>query len=253
MFQTPPHVKKFKSAHSRFLKPTLERFFMQEFPRYFGPKIAERIADEVISIFQKLNPSKQTLQPGQIFWNALHKNTRADSRNVKFVPVILTIVDQEDIRRYVSGVKQSVIARDSLARMIKQAYSQGGILSSRDLALLTLRNDSRISTMRIRYEKEHNVVLPHTGALHDMGTCLTHKEQIIYKVVIQKKDPALVASETNHSQKSVDNYLQNYNRVKTVYNTNTDINHIHFVTKIAKHVIKQYIKIYELYESQDVS
>lgn len=247
MLQTPTHIKRYQSAHKRFLKPTIKNFFLREFPKYFGPKVAENIAEEIINIFQKLNIDAQTIQPGQLLWNALDKNTRADSPNVKFVPVILTLVNQHDIKNYVRGDKVTDIVRNSVARMIKEAFKQGGILSMRDIALLTLRNDSWVSRIRIQFEKEHNLVLPHTGALHDMGSCLTHKQQIIFKTIVEKKDPASVATQTNHSQKAVDNYLQNYHRVITVFKNNPDIDHIHFVTKISKYVIMQYIEIYDLY------
>lgn len=247
MLVQPNHVKLYQSAEKRFLKPTIKQFFLQEFPKYFGPKVAENIAQEMINIFEKLNMDTQKIQPGQILWNALDKNTRADSPKVKFIPVVLTLVNQDDIKNYVRGDKVTSIVRTSFARMIREAYQQGGILSMRDLALLTLRNDSWVCKTRIEYEKEHQVVLPHTGALHDMGSCLTHKEQIIYKVLVDKKDPALVATETNHSQKAVDNYLQNYHRVITVYKINPDIDHINFVTKISKYVIYQYLNIYDLY------
>jgi len=163
------------------------------------------------------------------------------------VPVVLTLVTQHDIKNYVRGDKAKNIAKNAVARMIYEAYQQGGILSMRDIALLTLRDNAWVSRIRIDYEKEHNVVLPHTGALHDMGSCVTHKVQIIHKVLIEKKDPSLVAKETNHSQKAVDHYLQSYHRVITVFKNNSDIDHIHFVTKISKHVIKQYIEIYDQY------
>jgi len=248
MLPISPRIKKFQSAKKRFLKPSIKQFFLQEFPKYFGPKIAENIADEMIKIFEQLNIDTSIIQPGQLFWNALDKNTRADSPKVRFIPVVLTMVNHADIERYVQGHSFNLIARDALARMINEAYQQGGILSMRDLSILTLRNDSWISKMRIQYERENQVVLPHTGSLHDMGTCITHKKQIISKVIAEKKDPAMVARETNHSQSAVDTYLVNYRRVTTVYLKNPDINHIHFVTKIAKHVIKQYIEIYDLYE-----
>jgi len=247
MLLKPPHIKKYSSAKKRFLKPTIKQFFLREFPKYFGPKVAENIAQEMVDIFQKLNLDIQKIKPGQILWNALDKHTRADSPKVKFVPVILTLVNHNDIENYVRGDKVKIIARNTVARIIKEAYEQGGILSMRDIALLTLRNDPWVSKMRIEYEQENNVVLPHTGALHDMGSCLTHKEQIIYKVLVEKKDSSLVAIETNHSQKAVDHYLQNYHRVITVYKNNPDITHISFVTKISKYVIHQYINIYDLY------
>ena len=165
MIPDPFYKKRYKSAEQRFLKPTLVRFFMQEFPRYFGKKTTENIVDEIIKIFDRLHPHKERMMPGQIFWQALNKNTRAGSKNVKFTPVILTLVNQEDVDRCAKGDKISVIARQALARMINEAYQQGGILSSRDLALLTLRGSSWVSSMRIKYEQEHQVILPHTGSV----------------------------------------------------------------------------------------
>ena len=84
--------------------------------------------------------------------------------------------------------------------------------------------------------KEHNCILPHTGALHDMGSTISHKKTIVQKVVFEKKDPADVARECNHTQRAVDNYLKDYNRVKTAYKYKRDIDFIHNVTGIAKYV-----------------
>ena len=97
------------------------------------------------------------------------------------------------------------IARQAIGRMIQEAYSQGGILSSRDLGLLTLRDPSTVSALRLTYEKEQNCPLPHTGLLHDIGLGV-HKALILRKIILEKKDPADVARETNHSQKAVDRY-----------------------------------------------
>jgi len=137
MLLKPPHIKKYSSAKKRFLKPTIKQFFLREFPKYFGPKVAENIAQEMVDIFQKLNLDIQKIKPGQILWNALDKHTRADSPKVKFVPVILTLVNHNDIENYVRGDKVKIIARNTVARIIKEAYEQGGILSMRDIALLT--------------------------------------------------------------------------------------------------------------------
>jgi len=137
----------------------------------------------------------------------------------------------------------SAITRRAIARIIHEAYAQGGILSTRDISLLVLRDPSTVSALRIQYEKEHNCKLPHTGLLHDIGSGVSHKALILRKVVIEKKDPAAVARETNHSQKSVDRYLYDYHRVKTVYEQNQDIEYIHLVTALSKHLIKQYLEI----------
>ena len=72
---------------------------------------------------------------------------------------------------------------------------------------------------------------------------ISHKKTIIRKVVVEKKDPADVARESNHSQKAVDNYLKDFNRVKTAYQQNQDNDYVHIVTGLARHIVKEYIEI----------
>lgn len=236
-------LKRYSSAKTRFLKPVIMNFFSSEFPKLFGPIIREKLADELITLFESNCPDVKRLKPGQLLWNALDKNTRGDSPLRRYVPVVLSVVTEDDILQLESGILPSAIAKNTIARIIKQAYQQGGVLSTRDVALITLRYSSAVSQLRLSYEKEHNCVLPHTGVLHDMGSSISHKTTIINKVVIQKKDPATVARECNHSQKAVDRYLKDYNRVKTVFEQNQDTQYIHQVTGIAQYVVKQYINI----------
>jgi len=243
MIKTPDSIKRYNSAKHRFLRSRLINFFAREFPRFFGPVICEKIADELIDLFEKTTPEVKRIKPGQSLWIALDKNTRGDSPDRKYVPVVLSVITDNDVEQLTNGTPMSVILKKSIARMIKEAYDQGGILSGRDLSLLTLRNSSCISKMRLQYEKEHDCLLPHTGLLHDMGSCISHKRAIIRKVVVEKKDPADVARECNHSQRAVDRYLKDFYRVKTAYRQNKDKNYVHIVTGIAKHVVGEYIEI----------
>ena len=243
MIRTPDSIKRFNSAKHRFLRSRLINFFAREFPKFFGPVIRERIADELIDLFEKTTPEVKRIKPGQILWIALDKNTRGDSPNRRYVPVLLSVITEHDVEQLTKGVHMSVILKKAIARMIREAYEQGGILSTRDLSLITLRNSTYISKMRLQYEKEYDCLLPHTGLLHDMGSCISHKKTIIRKVIVDKKDPSDVARECNHSQRAVDRYLKDFYRVKTAYMHNKDNNYVHIVTGIAKHVVKQYIEI----------
>lgn len=238
--------KHYRSAQDRFLKPALKNFFATEFPRLFGPVMRENLAEALLQLIDQLHPERQRLQPGQILWNALDKNTRGDSPNRKYIPVALSLVTEDDVQLMLSGVPRTKVTKQAIARIIQEAYQQGGILSMRDIALLTLRTNSYVSMLRKSYEKEHDTILPHTGVLHDMGSCMSHKSIIVRKVILEKKDPADVARETRHSQKAVDHYLHDYHRVKSVYDYNQDVQYIHLVTGIAKHVVKEYVEILKL-------
>ena len=243
MIKAPDSVKRYNAAKHRFLRPVLINFFAREFPKLFGPIMRERIAEELIDLFEKTTPEVKRIKPGQILWNALDKNTRGDSPNRRYVTVVLSVITENDVEQLANGVPMSVVAQNAIARMIKEAHKQGGVLSSRDLGLLTLRAPTDVSKIRLKYEEKHNCLLPHTGLLHDMGSCISHKKTIIRKVLVEKKDPADVARECNHSQRAVDRYLKDFHRVKTAYKQNQDNNYVHIVTGIAKHVVKQYIEM----------
>ena len=187
MIKPSPPYKQYKSAKQRFLKPVIINFFAREFPKLFGPVMHEKIADELIDLFESYSPETKRLKPGQLLWTALDKNTRGDSPNRRFVPVVLTLTNQEDITELSNGTPVSKITGKAVARMYKEAYEQGGILSNRDISLITVRSTPLTSRIRIKYETENNCVLPHTGSLHDMGTTLTHKTTIIKKVMNEKK------------------------------------------------------------------
>jgi len=243
LIRKPNCYKNYNSALQRYLKPAIMKCLEENISRLCSGILQERLADELISLFDSICPESSRLKPGQMIWLALHKNTRGDSPNRKFVPVILTLVSEKDIQQLSNGVKHKEVVQEIIARLYREAYQQDGILSSRDVALITLKPLEQLSVLRIAYEKNNNCVLPHTGALHDMGSTITHKNIILRKIVIEKKDPALVARECSHSQKAVDHYLKDYNRVRTLFNDNKDLDYIHHVTGIAKTVIKQYLRI----------
>lgn len=243
MIKLPLSHGRYNSARQRFLKSVIEQFFAREFPRFFGPVMREKLSEQLLLLFENLYPAKSRLQPGQVLWNALNKNTRATSEKRSYVPVVLSLITPQDIQQLTQGIPMSAITRCAIARIIREAYAQGGILSARDIGLLTLRDPSTVSSLRIAYEKELACQLPHTGLLHDMGSGVSHKAIILRKIIIEKKDPADVARETSHSQKAVDRYLNDYHRVKTVYEQNPDIDYIHRVTALSKYLVKQYVEI----------
>lgn len=239
--------KHYKSAHKRFLKPAIENFFKTELTTSYGSGLRSVIADELIKIFQANNRDINSIKPGQVLWNAVHKDTRADSHKMKLVPVILTLVSDDDITKLEKGLKVSEHKQNVIARILKEAYSQGALLSMRDVSLLMGMSDSSATYNRKKYEEKHNVNLPHPGTLQDMGSCMTHKYQIIYKCVVEKKDPLVAAKETNHTINAVDRYLKDFNRVKTLYLDGKDENYIHLVTKLSLNLIAQYVSIINQY------
>ena len=246
MIRKPDSERRYGPAHDRFLKPSIVNFLVNEL-RYLGPVTAANVADELIRIFEENVPQTDRLRHGQMLWNALDKNTRADSKNRKYKPVILSVVTVEDVKMFEQNKLITDIRKQIIARMMNEAYRQGGILSTRDVGLILAKRCTTISKERIMYETENQTILPHPGVLHDMGSTMTHKNMIVFKYVVEKKATNTIALETNHSQRAVDHYIRDFNRVKALILEDKDLEFIHMATRIAKNVIIQYKNIYEQY------
>lgn len=242
MIEASPNHKRYAPARLRFLHPLLSRYLCQEL-QYFGPDLSDRLAERIVNMFEALCPAPESLRPGQLLWNALHRQTRGDARNRRFVPVVLSIITEGDIERLVNGDGRTQVRRDAIARVFVEAIEQGGVLSSRDVALMFHQGDDAVSRIRTSYETEHGQPLPHTGVLHDMGSSITHKAIIVRKAIQEKKDPATVAKETRHSQRAVDRYLRDYHRVQTLYELKADSSFISQATGMSKSLVKEYIKL----------
>ena len=243
MIRKADGLRKYSTAHDRLLEPAIVNFLDREFSGMFGPMVRKNIASALVNLFNELCPETTRLKPGQVIWNALDKRTRADSINRKYIPVVLTLINDDDICLFEKQTPTRKIKQQVMARMIKEAYTQGGVLSMRDLSLLLSSNACNLSVIRAQWEQEHKTVLLHTGVVHDMGSTITHKVQIVVKHVVEKKAPNIVAKETNHSQAAVDHYLRDYNRVKILHKDQKDIEFIHLATNLSKNVINQYLKI----------
>jgi hypothetical protein len=240
--------KQYASANKRFLESMVAQFFEVNFPKFFGPEIRQRIGRQILELIEEQMPAHTHLRPGQCLWNAVSIDTRADSAKLKLVPVVLTLVDESDITALASGNSPARVAQGATARILDEAYQQGGLLSMRDIGLLTWRRGTDITDYRQAWEKRNERLLPHPGTLQDMGSCITHKTSIVVKVVYEKKPPLQVAKETKHTQPAVDRYLRDFHRVRTCYRRTPDLAFICMVTGMSQYLVKQYLDIIQQYE-----
>jgi hypothetical protein len=251
MIQQPQAQKHYGSAQKRFLQSSIESFLDKEFPRTFGPVIRQKIAEKIVDLVDQELPPKERLRPGQCIWNAVSIATRPDSANSRLVPVVLTLIDSSDVEQLARGTPMSVIAQQSVARICREAFEQGALLSMRDIGLLVWRKNGTISAIRKQLEADQKTTLPHVGTIQDFGTCISHKAAIIRKVIYEGKDPRRAADETKHSQHAVDRYLKDFHRVRTCYEHMPDIEFVTRTTGLSKHLVEQYIGIIKEHENSN--
>ncbi len=246
MLQNTYAEKHYRSANERFFESVLDRFLKENIPQ-MGPELRRLFGKRLIELFEKNMYTKDRIKPGQMVWIAVDKNTRADSKNVKYISTILTLVNQEEINDLVNGKSNGFPNRllpQTISRLCKEAYSQGALLSMRDLALIFKRASTDISEMRKKIENQSGEILPTPATLQDMGSGITHKALILRKILIEKKDMDRVRAETHHTQHAIDRYLKDFRRVEILLDDNKPIEYISKVTRIQPFVVKQYENIY---------
>jgi hypothetical protein len=233
---SPVEQKTFRSA--------LMNFLQKEFPNMGGPLIMELFIDKIENLIERFYPPTKHLKMGQILWFAVAKDEKPSygksMRKTRIVPVVLTLVNHDDISKLKNKTPIKTVKRDIMARLYQEADDQGGTLSETDISLMLMMCMATVSKHTLIYEKEHQTTLPRRGTVHDMGTSMSHKRLICKKRKIERKSTSLVARETNHSHEAVERYTLNLDRVTFCLEKNLSIDEASFVTGLSKNLIVEY-------------
>ena len=148
-----------------------------------GDKIQEMFVEDVIKLFKSHNRDAWSLEAGQTFWFAVHKDEKPSYgktlEKTKIVPVILSVTHAEDRELRANGYSHKEIRKMRIARILKEAYQQNGVLTQSDAAELLGISIGVVGKDIRDYQTENQVVLPYRGTIHDIGRAMTHKKIII--------------------------------------------------------------------------
>ena len=248
-----------RKSYSPYVNKTIESvlasLFRNEFGFLGGPSVIDLIVTKVMEIVDSFTPPLSTIKPGQVVWMAVdieEKNTPQKGMDkTRLVPVILTLIDKEDIAKLTKGEKLIDVRMYAITRILKEAYKQGGLLSLMDISLLMYLSQSEISKQFRRYMEKHEV-LPTRGTLQDLGPTTTHKAKIVAKS-LEGKQPPDIARETCHSIDAVKNYIQDYNRVKMAIDKGIKEEEISMIVKLSPRLVEEYLVLMKMYEGRKVN
>ena len=207
----------YRPQAGKTLREAMRNFIRREFPRLGGPWVIEMFVDKLLQLVEHYHLERDKLKPGQTMWLAVASDEAPGYRKpiyaTRQVPVVITLVNQEDIAAMRQGLSWSDIFQRALVRAMKDAYAQGGLLTTSDLSVLFYHSHSRVAELIRQYEAQTGEVVPRRGNLHDMGRTVTHKRIICRKAYLEGKTTDVIARETNHSPEAVDHYLLGFARV----------------------------------------
>jgi hypothetical protein len=130
-----------------------------------------------------------------------------------------------------------------MARLVKSAASQGGMLSGAELSVLLNRSLATIRKYLDAYVEKTGEILPLKGYILDQGSLPTHKG-IIISLYEQGISPADIVLRTSHSQEAVDRYIKHYEQIKKLIKRGLEETAIKEITGRSMKVVREYIKLY---------
>jgi hypothetical protein len=244
----PDRETQYRPQAGKTLREALRNFIRREFPRLGGPWVIEMFVDRLLQLVERYHIGRDKLQPGQTLWPAVALDEAPGYRKAIYatrqVPVVLTLVNQEDITAMRQGSPWTGILQGELVRAMKEAHAQGGLLTTSDLSVLFHHSHSRVAELVRQYETQTGEVVPRRGNLHDMGRTVTHKRIICHKAFLEGKTTDVIARETSHSPEAVDHYLLDFSRVyyATVLK-GMSVEEATFAIQRPRSLVEEYVKL----------
>jgi len=196
-------------------------------------------------------PRIDKLKAGQVAWIGISATERLkwDQRTAyrNMVPLVLTLHTKEELKQLakVKNIDElDRIQQAQMARVLTEAYLQGGLLSLVDLQQLFLRSCQTFSRLMRRFMQEQGCILPTPGTVLDAGRAMTHKD-IIINHYLDGYFSHEIARMTWHSPEAVDRYIDDFEKVMVLYFYGLPKRLISRVLNRGAGVVEEYMQLIE--------
>lgn len=255
---------RYSSIPKRSFRNSIVHLLEDEYKLVGSHKIVNMIADDIMELHREFYPEIERRTFGHIAWRTTattHQKpsygTKVEDYEVK--TVILPLVTEEDVERRIESwfsqkgkenfKKQKERDIEVMARLVKSAYEQGGLLSGAELSVLLNRSLGTIGKYMTIYHETHQDILPTKGMVLDQGSKPTHKASIIN--LYEQGYPEIdIARLTNHTIESVGRYLKSYKNVKLLLEKSFSLMELVRVTGMGRSTVIQYRDLVYLYHEE---
>jgi len=252
---------RYESIPKRSYFNSIVKLLEDEYKIVGSKKVIMMIAADIEQLHKEFYPEIEKRSFGQIVWQTTAATEKKPgygkkSEDYKVKTVILPLIEKEDIDNRIKGYygkgqyeKQTERDITVMARLIKSAYEQGGLLSGAELSVLLNRTLGTISRYLERYHKTHKDILPTKGIMLDQGSKPTHKASIIdlYEQGYPEVD---VSRLTEHTIESVGRYLKSYKNIKLLMEKGFSLIEMVRISGLGRSTILQYKGLAEFYHEE---
>lgn len=246
------------SSTKRTFQQAITHLLENEYKIVGSHKVIQMMADDIVNLHEEYYRDIDTVGPGCLVWRGTldtgHKPPYGQrTEDEPTVTAVLPLITAEDIAELVQGCPEGKTSHEwsrerSIRRMVRVVEAglnnpKGRLLLSlAELSLLLNRSISTVSDYKEHYHKESGKLLPIKGYIQDRGSKPTHKVPIL-TLYEQGTSPPDIAKATNHTLKSVDRYIKDYERVKVLLRTELSVAEISHAIGKGKRTVLEYRKI----------
>lgn len=213
------------------------------------PIIADAFYQQFSLYFQE--HANISLSSGEIAYEAVAAEEPAGKhiRLTKKVTVRLKLIDLNTDLEALADYGLAGLRRHRLARITRQAYDQGALLSYEDLAMILTTSPATVKR-DVYHLKHQGMFIMTRGSKHDMGPGLSHKTVII-DLYLKNYTFTEIERITNHSETSIKRYLADFIQIATLCQQKFTENQMRVIAKMSSRIIREYVQLYQTYRRQD--
>jgi hypothetical protein len=244
-------VNTYGPAAQKTFTGALEAFFASEFPQLAGERARRSVVQGIVEMVHRFFPATSHLRQGQTTWISVAKNEVSSYgktiTETRMVPVIVTLLAEDEARQRRDGKRLRDIKRESVARACLEIDQQGGCVTASELAIMFKTTPSTVGKYIAHWEAENGKLLPRRGTIHDMGPTLTHKKEICRLLFIEGKTVTQVIHLTKHSARAIERYITNFRQVFTCKTNGLTVQETALATKLSQRLVEEYHRLFNEY------
>jgi len=237
----------FSPLQDKTLSNVLRHLFATEFGYEKKLLFAEAMIERILETIEAFVKPASLLKPGQLLWMAVvndgRKHAHQPMKEIPQVPVIMDLVTDDDLQALANGEEYWVVRRRH-ARLLEQAYAQGGVLAQTDLAAITLTCCAQAGDDIARIQESEGRILPYRGSVQDIGSTITHKVEVIRLLEAGYLEPEICQRlSVVHDLRSVENYVQPYKNVMKLLERGLTPREVSDILSVSERLVEAYIEI----------
>jgi len=264
----PKNNDRYASIPKRSFRNSIIHHIEHNYKLVGSHKVIQMMADDIVELHKEFYPETSTVGSGSIVWQTTAATEKKPSygkkvEDEKIKTVILPLVTPKDVeyrmrshyhveKKGNSHQKQAQRDMEVMARLVKSAFKQGGLLTGAELSVLMNRSLHAIGRYLKMYHETHDDILPTKGIILDQGSRPTHKAPIVNLYEQGIPDPD-IARLTNHTIESVGIYLRAYRNVKMMMGKGFNLMEMVRVSGKSKSTIIQYRELVSQYHPDLIS